>query len=310
MSVGIGASGFIGVALETVSGTYEPPTKYFPIDSESLKHMQATTWRTPIRQTADRIGAVAGDVHVEGDLSMDAMDDVVPYFLQCARCTMVKSGTTPNFIYTFTPTPAAVPTKTMSITIVRNGQVFGYTGCVVGSYTFTIDGGALKFQPSIVGNDEDTDTLPTPTFTETLPYGAGMYDVQIPTATQVFDADKFDFKVDDNATPNYRLKNTGRGAQFISFGERTVEVDIDRDFQDRVEYESYKTLTKKGLTLVASLGANNSITLNAVGAIIDTYDVALGGQGDLVRASIVYQGIADTGGAAYGIIVKTQEVFA
>src|SRR5690554_5274947 len=129
MPYGIGAGGLMGIALEATAGTYVAPTKYVPFTSESLHIVEDTQWRRPIRESADVIGAVPGNEHGEGDIEMEALEDIIPYFLYCGRTSIVKGGTTPNFTYTVTPTAAAVPTATMSITIKRSDQIFGYTGC-------------------------------------------------------------------------------------------------------------------------------------------------------------------------------------
>jgi hypothetical protein len=42
-------------------------------------------------------------------------------------------------------------------------------------------------------------------------------------------------------------------------------------------------------------------------AIKDTYEVGLSGQGDLIRASVAYNGVLDSTGNAYTITVKTQQ---
>ena len=307
MSVGIGAGGLMGVALETTPGTYQAPTKFVPFESESLQWQQDTQWRRPIRQTADIVGGVPGNAHVEGDIELEALEDCILYFLYATRATVVKSGTTPNWIYTFTPNPNAVPTKTMSITVVRNGVVFGYVGCIVSSFTISIEDGMLKFKCSIVGLDEATQTVPTATWPTTTPFSAGMYSVQIPTATQVFDADTFEFQVEDNADPQYRLKSSGRGASFVAFGERNVTCNVERDFADRTEYDLFKSVTASSLTLLASKGVNNSVQIDMPATIRDTYEVGLSGQGDLVRGSIAYQGVLDATGKSYQLTIKAQE---
>jgi len=305
---GTGAQGFLGVAIETTSGTYLAPVKFVPFESESLQYMQDTIWRRPIRQSADIVGAVDGNVHVEGDITMEAFEDVVAYMLRAGRNTYTKSGTTPNFSYDIVGAPNAVPNKTLSITVVRNGIVFGYTGCVINSFTLSIEDGLLKFNPSILGRDEAVQTLPTATWVATqTPYGAGKYSIEIPTATQVFDCDNFEFSVDDSGEPQYRLKNTGRGAQFIAFGERTTSMSMARDFETRAEYDTFKALTAGSITLTASKGINNSISINMPAAIRDTYEVGLSGQGDITRAQINFNGVLDSNGNAYKITIKTQE---
>lgn len=307
---GTGAGGFLGFAPETVAGTYVAPTKYVPITSESLAWVQDTIFRRPIRASADVVGAVPGNGRVEGDISMEAFEDVIALMLHSARTTATKSGTTPNFTYTFTGSAIAVPAKTLSITVVRNGAAFGYTGCVIGGFTFSIEDGSLRFNPTILGRDEASQTLPTATWQtgiQATPFGAGQYKMEIPTATQVFDTDGFTFSVDDGAEAQYRLKDTSRGAQFVSFGERSVTVSVERDFEDRTDYDAFKALTAQSITLHATKGANNSIKITVPAAIKETYEVGLGGQGDLIRASVSYQATLDSLGKAYEIEVKTQQ---
>jgi len=290
-------------------GVYAAPTKFVPFLSESIKFVQDTVWRRPIRQTADITGASPGNVHIEGDLELEVLEDVLPYFLYCSRMTCVKSGSNPNFVYTYTPTSAAVPPRTFSLTIERTaGVVFGYVGCVVSSLKFAIDNGLLTVSVSIIGRDEASAATPTPTWPTSNVFGAGTYSIEVPTATPVFDTDAFEFVIDDQAVPDFRLKNTGRGAQLIHYGERNCTLHLERDFVDRVDYDAFKAYTSQGITLTASKGANNSISLVAQQAIKDTYEVNLSGQGDLVRAMVNYQNTPNLGATtAYSIVVKTQE---
>lgn len=306
MSVGLGGGGFLGIAIETTPGTYLAPTKFVPIQNETLQYMQETIWRRPIRQSVDIIGAVDGDVHVEGDIEMEAFEDVVAVMLYAARTTQQKTGTT-NFTYVFKGSAAATPVKTLSITIVRNGIVYGYTGCVLSSFTFSIEDGLLMFKCAILGLDEAVQSVPTPTWTAQTPFGAGKYSVEIPTATPVTDTDNFEFEVDDNGEPQFRLKNTGRGAQFIAFGERSVTLSVERDFESRADYDAFKALTSQSITMTASKGVNNSIALLIPASIKDEYEVGLEGEGDLVRAKVKYNGVIDGSGDAYTITVKCQE---
>lgn len=290
-------------------GTYTLPTKFVPFLSESVKFVQDTVWRRPIRQTADITGASPGNVHIEGDLELEVLEDVLPYFLLCARTTLVKTGSNPNFVYTFTPTSAAVPPRTFSLTIERTaGVVFGYTGCVVSALKFGIDNGLLTCTVSIIGRDEATAATPTPVWPTSNVFGAGTYSVEIPTGTPVFDTDTFEFVIDDQAVPDFRLKSTGRGAQLVHYGERNCTTHFERDFVDRTDYDGFKAYTSQALTITASKGINNLVTLNVQQAIKDTYEVNLGGQGDLVRAQINYQNTPNLGATqAYSVVVKTQE---
>jgi hypothetical protein len=307
MAFGIGASGIAGLALETVSGTYVAPTKFFPFNSESLNFIQSTVWRRPIRNSASIIGAVPGNVNTAGDMAMEALADVVAYFLYASRTSVTKTGAGP-YTYVFKPAPLAVPSRTLSITIVRDGIVFGYTGIVVSSFNFTIDNGILNFNVTMVGSDESVQTTPTATWPTTTPFGAGQYSVEMPTGTPVEDMDNFTWTSEDNAEPQFRLRAAGaRGAKFVKFGEHNSTLTVDRDFQTRADFDAFKALTSNSLTLTATKGVNESITLLLGAAIADTYTVNLSGQGDLVRASVTYQAVADATGIDYTITVKNAE---
>lgn len=286
---------------------YTAPVKFIPFLSENINSTNATVWRRPVRQSADIIGAVAGNYHPEGDFSLEAMEDVVIYFMLASRTSITKTGTAPNFTYVVTPTAAAVPRKTLSLTLVRNGIVFGYTGIVLANFKFNINAGLLEFAAHLTGTDEAVQSSPVPTWPTTTPFGAGMYSVEIPTGTPVVDTDTFEFNVDDGADVQFRLKSTGRGAQFIRYGERASTMTLERDFFDRVDYDAFKVGTAQSITLTASKGVNNSISILAPVAVKDTYEVSNGAQGDLVRAHIAYQNIADSSGKSWQITLKTQE---
>lgn len=298
-----------GTALPNVNsastpGTYAAPVKYFPFFSETLKYMQDTDYRRPIRNTAGIVGAVPGDSHVEGDIELEFLSDVAPYFLYATRCTVAKTGTGP-FTYVFTPTAAAVPIKTMSITIVRNGVVFGYVGCVVGSFRVTIDDGMLKLSVSLMGRDEAVQSLPTATWPVSTPFGAGTYALQIPTGSAVVDADTFEFSVDDSAVANYRIRSGSTAPAFINFGEETVQLTVNRDFFTRADYDAFKALTAQSISLIATKSGSEVVTILLPQTVKDTYETDIGGEGDLVRASLAYQGMIDGTGKMYQVTVIT-----
>lgn len=286
-------------------GTYTAPTKFFPINNESLKFDQATNWRRPIRQSVDVVGAVAGNVHVNGDIEMEALEDVVPYFILASRISVVKTGTTDK-VYTGSPNPNATPSISLSITVVRNGIVFGYTGCVVSSFTVTPSDGMLMFNVSIIGSDESVQSLPVAVWPTTVPFGAGQYEVSI-AGSQVFDTDTFEFTVNDNAEPQFRLKNNGRGAQFVKFGERESTISLERDFFNRTDYDAFKALTSQAIFVNAEKSATNYIKITAPVAVKNTYEVGLSGQGDLIRAAIEYVNVIDSSGDSFAIEIGTQE---
>ncbi len=300
MAAGIGAAGILGVAREATAGTWLTPAKFIPIRSESLAYAQETIFTRPIQETADQVHAVAGNATVEGDIEFEVTHDNLPWFLGAMRGGLVVSGLSPPYVYTLTPNSIgqkSATLTTLSITVVRNGIVFGYVNCVVGKLEITVDDGILVCTVSILASDETVQSAPSATWPTAAPFGAGQYAIEIPTASQVFDVDGFTFSVDDGAEHAYRLRDDGRGAMFTKFGERSVEITVERDFDSRTDYDAFKALTAQEVHFRAEdpNEAENYVDSIVDAAIKDTYEVGLDGQGDLVRASITYQGIWDAG---------------
>jgi hypothetical protein len=305
--VGIGASGVIGIAFEVTPGTYIAPTKYFPIRSETIGKTQDMIQRRILRGVVDINGTVKGATSVEGDIEMEAYEDVLPYMLMAARASVVKSGAGPNYIYTAVGTHAAEPVngKTLSITVVRNGVAFGYVGCSVGSIEFSLDNGLLINKFAIVGLDEATQAAPTPTYSVVDAYGPGAYTYLV-AAAPICDNDNIAFKIEDNASAETRVCQ--RAAKFVRWGERETTASLERDFISRVDYDGYMAQTAQALDFTASKGANNSIQVQIPVAQKDKYELGLSGQTDLIRAAIDYVGVYDpTTLSAWKMIVKTQE---
>ena len=308
---GIGASGVIGIAHETTYGTYVAPVKYFPITGESLQFSQATIWRRPVRGTADVVGGIPGNFHVNGDISFEVLEDVLPWFLYASRNTVTKAGAGADKTYTTTPLhtgTVASPTRSLSITVVKNGIVFGYVGCVVTQQSYTVDNMVLMATMSILGADEAVQSTPTASFPTTEPFGPGKWDLEIPTATDISDADTFTITINDNGDPQWRLR-ASRAAKFIKWGERDVRMTIDRDFDSRTDFDAFKALTAQSVTLKATKSATNYVHFKMASTIKNSYAVSsIGSQGDLIRSSVEYIGTYDTGTSkSYEIAVGTQE---
>jgi hypothetical protein len=290
MTIGIGASGSLGFAFETTWGTYVAPTVFFPIMSESINFTQTNKQRRPIREIADVLGIVSGNSHVEGDVTMEALDDCLPYFLYVSRNSVTKAAG-PPVVYTTTPTPHAMGpingTKvSCSLTVVRNGVPFGYSGCVVTGLEFTIEDQCLMVKINVIGKDEASVAAPTEVWPTQVPYGAGTYTLSVGGST-VTDTDTFTMTVDDSAEVQHRITSV-RTPTAIKWGERNLTCKLERDFINRTEYDAWKSYTQNAISLVASQGANNKIELLMPASVKENWTMGLEGQGDLVRSSIDY----------------------
>lgn len=310
MPADIQATGFMGLAFEAVAGTFVAATKQFPIVSENLDYAQQTKFRRLIRGIADELGGVQGNSSIAGDITMECLPDVLPYFLFASRNTVVKTGIAP-FTYTCTPFHGANPTatRTLSLTVVRNGVGFGYVGCVVGSIKiFVGSDGILMMTISVVGRDESNQTPPAQSYANQQPFGDGMYTIGVPTGSTVLDVDVFEFTANDNASPEWR-KSVVRTPQFVRFGQREVAMTMTRDFLSRTEYDAFKALTAQSIRVIAANGANANVQITCAAALKDKYDIqGLANQGDLVTAQLAWKGEYDTGTSkSYEIIVQTTE---
>jgi hypothetical protein len=309
MALGVGGQTVVGVAVETTVGTYVAPTHYMLLRDETLKYMQDTVWRRPLKGIVDVDGPVGGFTHVEGDITVEVTEDILPQILRCARYDCAKTGpTTLIYEYVFTPNAVAIPTKTMSITVMRAGVVFGYTGCIVHGQEYTMDKGELIGKFSILGLDEGVQSAPTPSYVTTAPFGAGQYLLKIPSGgSEVCDSDELTFTVADAGTSQFRICSH-RTAAFSKYGERTTTLKLTRDFDGRAEYDDFKSLTAKGITLLCDKDADHQILFDVKACTIETYDFTGGSaQADLVRAQISYNGIYDAGSTeTHEITVRTE----
>lgn len=295
MPAGIGGGGSIGIALESVAGTYLAPTKFVPVRSESLQFMQEINYTRPIINTAvDPVYAVKGPAHVEGDIEMEITTDTFPYFMHAARYTVVKGGVGPDFTYTFTPAATAQEANdTMSITVVRNGAVFGYTGCVVGGMSISVDNGMLVGTFRMVGRDEATQSDPTEAYLELPPLGADSLAIEIPTASAITDAGSFSFELEDNAEAQFRLGSLA--AQYVGYGERLVTAEVERDFIDKTEFAIYKALTAQSVHFRSEdpADADRYIDFLIDAGNMDSYETFLEGQGEIITAALTFTGVYD-----------------
>lgn len=305
--VGLNAAGIVGVALEDTYGQYAAPTKFIPVRSETLEVNQEVIERRVIRQLAGLVGVVQGNMHVEGDMEIEVLDDTIIYFLAAARTTATKTGGPTDFEYEFVPAHQALPDNSLSITVVRNDEVFGFVGCIVGNIEYSFDEGMLIASMTIVGANEAEENTPSSiVWPDTTPFGPGNYTLEIPTGDVVEDTDMdMTISIEDNATPEFRLAGD-HGAEFARFGERAISMSLTRDFTSRADFDAFKNVTSQSMNLKAERSGTNFIEFDFPVVVKTSYSVGLAAQGDLTRGAIEYVGVSGPT-VEYTITVGTQE---
>lgn len=321
MPAGLGGGGSVGIALEAVMGTYVAPTTYVPILSETLKYTEAKYYSEQIRQQTIVSDVKSGYYHVEGDLVMEADPNYVPYLLHCGRHNIAfASG-----VYTYTPSSAGSAStaasgaveRTASITIVRNGVVFGYAGCAVTGYEWSIEDGVLRVTFNILGLSEAVQSDPTETWVAPNLFGADAHRVYLAASavTPTFGAvdtgfNGFTFRSNFNGEAQNRLI-AQRSASYISFGITEAEIESELDFLTRSDYDAMVANTTRAIKLESTNGgatfaaATSAVRLQGNRVSYDAYDIGLAGMGDLIMAGFTGRMVGIAGGDAYHIAVKT-----
>lgn len=323
MAVGVGGQGFLGIAIETTPGTYVAPTTYVPILSESLAYTEDRYLSPAIRKATIVNDVRQSFYHVEGDVEMEVDSSTFVYFMHACRVSVNKVGASAPFTYTFTPSGGAsvgpngnnATVKTLSITIVRNLQVFKYVGCVVGSWNVRVENGVLLTTLSIQGLGEvsvNTDSPPTPTFTTPSLYGASTHTISTaavvnppttPTWTAQTNFETFQFAVNDNGAAQNRIQST-RQAAFVSFGETEGTISGTRDFEVRSDYDNFVASSVAAFQLKSVNSVNDSVQFDAYRGVYTAFPITLPGMGDLVTVAAEAR-MLQNGTRSYDVVVVT-----
>ncbi len=312
--VDVAGGGHVGFALEAVNGTYQAPVKYGAVLSESLQEVRTDSFRAPILGRAVATGKTPGRQHIAGDITMEALPEVMAYFLVASRWgeNVAKTGIGP-FVYT-AMNDSIVHLKTnlrsLSIVVDRAGIGFAYLGCQVVQTTLNFgDGGVPMVTYSIVGQRQSEDYTPAPpTDTTELPFSVDECTLKIATiARGDVDAESTEFVLNDNGEPKFNLTGQDR-ADYIKFGEFIGECSYEVDFENKADYAIWVARTAQELILNCTKGVNQILDLEFHGAMYDTFEVALTSLGDQVRGSAALRAIHDvTAGFAATMAITTDE---
>lgn len=328
----IGANNAVWIGIEPTYGTPSDPTDsgvgvWMPVLDEALVYTENKYYSPQVRQQAVMSSVVPAPYHVEGPLHFEVDVNYLPYLLYASRHTVVKTGSGP-YTYTVVPTArgATYPGGTgkgLSIAIKRNAEGFLYSGCVISSFSFTINNGVLECTAQILGLAEDdlSDTLVgVPTWIDAELFGADAHSIYVDAAglTPTFASRSIAFngftaEYNHNAAAQNRIQPS-RAANFISYGITEPTMTTELDFLDKVEYNDFKASTLRSIKLeslrpggVAAdfAGATEGVQIINYRTAYDQYTVDTKGMGDLVSAAVTMRGLGISGGTAYKIVCKS-----
>lgn len=324
---GLGGGGSLSLAFETTMGTYVAPTVFVPILSESLEYTEDKYLSEQIRQQSIHSEAKPSYYHVEGDIEMEVDPNFLPYFLYLARHTVTKTGAGP-YVYKYVPNSAGTAStaagttaqKTASITVVKNGEVFGYAGCCLSGFEFSVDtdNGVLMFTANVMGLSEAVAADPTEAWVAPLLLGADSHRIVLDAAGTApgfagavdVNHNGFTFGVNFNASPENRVR-ADRGASYISYGITEGTIGAEIDFLTRTDYDNFKSTNKRAIRMESLIGgatlaaATSGVRLQANNYFFNSYSIPLEGMGDLIAADTEGRMLGIAGGDAYEVHVKS-----
>lgn len=324
---GLGAGGALGIALETgaAPGTWVTPAVSVPILEETLTYNETRYYSEAIRNQTIANDVRQGYYHIQGTVRMEVDTRFLMYFLHSSRWGVVKTGTGP-YVYTYTPSATAtVPSsnRTASITIVRNGAVFAYSGCQVTRMQFTVVGGILQATMDVLGTTDTASQTFTPSFSgvprilsapchQIFLVDGATTSGAITVGSAINNFDGWTLDINDNGAVQNRIFNS-RAAAFISYGITDLTVSTSLDFLDKTEYAHYLASDRKSHQFL-STGNTAGVTsghdifqFDAFNLVYDPYQVQLGNWGNLVMAQTTMRGVASGGANPAADIVVTSD---
>lgn len=304
----VAGGGHVMVSLESTHGTYEAPTITVPIESETLTEMRNDPTRNPILGRAVNHGKVKGREHVEGEIVMEALPLQMVYFMAVSRWNQAKTGAGP-YVYTFEDSAAAHikgNDRSLSIGVARAGIGFAYLGCQVVGMRHFFEDGIFKVAYQIIGREQTNDfaALGTPATPSETPFAADEVAITLAAASRV-DIDSMEMSFDDGGEARFNLDGN-EAASYVLFGEHDGRASFEVDFESKADYDIWAARTAQEAIMTLTKGANQIVNLEIHGGLYDSFEVALGGIGDQVRASAeIMASYDETATQASTIIITT-----
>lgn len=270
MATGAGVDAQLGVAVESVYGTYTATgMRFYELVSESMKLNVARIVSQAIRtgrRTHHRWKP--GARSVSGDIVIELVPQDLGQLWRNVQGDPVTTGSDP-YTHTFTGL-GTIDTKSMSIQVGRPDEggtvrAFSYVGCKFTSVKLSAAVNEfVKATFSVYGQNEDTaQTLATATYD--AEYNPFVFtEASLNVAGSNIPVKSFDFSMDLKlATDRHRVTATAPGLprKALVSGIADISGSFTADFTDLVQYNRYVNATESALVLAFDNGVDSKLTI-------------------------------------------------
>jgi hypothetical protein len=308
MPTGTGIDAQLGLAEETTHGTAVAANRFLEFLSESLSMEVARLDSASIG--AGRRGLrrwASGQRTVGGDLNLELTTKGLGVLLKHAIGSVATTGTTPNFIHTFTPgdLPPGLTVQVGRPSTDGTVRPFTYPGCQVASWGVSCSVGEIgQMTLNLTGQDETTATAlatrTAPTGVDLLTFTQGTLTVG-GTAIPVSSAD---FTVDNGLTVDRWQLGSALRRVPLQTALRSVTGSFTAEFRDLALYTAYVNGTEATLSLVFAKNANEGLTVEA-NVRYDGTTPTVGGPDELAQ-EVPFRGI-DNGSLFYRAVYRSTD---
>lgn len=263
-----GVGGQFGIATEETFGTYKAPTRFYPIESESL-----ALDKNIIENEGIRTGrfAQAANLHrattrtVGGDFSIKLYDQGMGIILNQLHgevVTPTKIEEKSKLVYkqvhkigTTDPSAKSLTAQSGRPDTGGTTRPFSYLGCKVTSFGLSVDnGGEAMVSVGIDGQDETTSqSLAEATYdTDALPFTFQQWEPKLAGSEAAnFLSISMNIEV-PYATDRYNLGNSGTKDLPILNGLISATFDVEAEFASLADHERFTKQTDTKLELIGT----------------------------------------------------------
>lgn len=305
-----GIGGQIGLAAESVYGTFVAPTRWFEFNSESL-HLE----RERIESAGIRAGRrvlhrwAAGVQRVTGDIEMELGAVGFGIIWSHILGSNVTTGAGP---YTHTATPGDLAGKSLSVQVGRpdiSGTVraFSYLGCKVASAQLACSVNEYAMLTlSLYGAHEDTaqalGTASYPAAYAPFVFTSG----SLTLAASAFDVKECSLSIDNGLAIDrhfIRATTPERPKEPLEADRRAITGELTADFIDLTAYNRFVNGTEAALVLLFNSGAASQLQIT-MNVRFDGTTPNIGGA-DLLEQPLPFKAVSATSDAAAITVVTT-----